>query len=306
MKLNTNSNVYTVCYAAVMVIIVAFLLAFVASALKDTQEANVANDTKGQILSALGYDKATIDVAKVYGEKVQDNLVEAGDLKPYEGKFNTTYGSLIKNGEAVKTEEFSIYSIVRARLAAGMEEVDDTLNRALVQYGRYAQIHFNHKPDDMPDPDPLAPQLTAIPSSYAAKGDPTDFGKYISKFEAKIEMAENVRMNVYLTPAGGYGLNDFEIAVTKDGAAYKNFTAPRMRSGKIYLQISGFASFEMDSDVRIIVKLKSTGASAAWTRSLMTCAYERCQDATVVDTNKDLMKALYQYFLAARNKFLPT
>lgn len=99
MKLNTNSNVYTVCYAAVMVIIVAFLLAFVASALKDTQEANVANDTKGQILSALGYDKATIDVAKVYAEKVQDNLVEQGELKPYEGKFNTTYGSLIKNGE---------------------------------------------------------------------------------------------------------------------------------------------------------------------------------------------------------------
>ena len=99
MKLNTNSNVYTICYAAVMVIIVAFLLAFVASALKETQEANVANDTKGQILSALGYDKASIDVAKVYAEKVQDNLVEAGDLKPYEGKFNTTYGSLIKNGE---------------------------------------------------------------------------------------------------------------------------------------------------------------------------------------------------------------
>ncbi len=99
MKLNTNSNVYTVCYAAVMVIIVAFLLAFVASALKETQDANVANDTKGQILSALGYDKATVDVAKVYDEKVQDNLVEAGELKPYEGKFNTTYGSLIKNGE---------------------------------------------------------------------------------------------------------------------------------------------------------------------------------------------------------------
>ena len=36
MKLNTNNNVYTICYAAVMVIIVAFLLAFVASALKET------------------------------------------------------------------------------------------------------------------------------------------------------------------------------------------------------------------------------------------------------------------------------
>ena len=99
MKLNTNSNVYTICYAAVMVIIVAFLLAFVASALKSTQEANVANDTKGQILSALGYDKATVDVAKVYAEKVQDNVFEDGELKPFEGNFNTTYGSLIKNGE---------------------------------------------------------------------------------------------------------------------------------------------------------------------------------------------------------------
>ena len=82
-----------------MVIIVAFLLAFVASALKETQDANVANDTKGQILSALGYDKATIDVAKVYEEKVKDNLFEAGELKPYEDKFNTTYGSLIKEGK---------------------------------------------------------------------------------------------------------------------------------------------------------------------------------------------------------------
>jgi len=99
MKLNTNNNVYTICYAAVMVIIVAFLLAFVASALKETQDANVANDTKGQILTALGYDKAAIDVAAVFAEKVQDNVLENGELKSYEGNFNTTYGSLIKNGE---------------------------------------------------------------------------------------------------------------------------------------------------------------------------------------------------------------
>jgi len=96
---NTNSNVYTVLYASVMVIIVAFLLAFVASALKETQDANVANDTKGQILSALGYDKDAIDVAAVFAEKVQDNLLENRELKPYEGKFNTSYGALIKNGE---------------------------------------------------------------------------------------------------------------------------------------------------------------------------------------------------------------
>ena len=43
MKFNTNSNVYTIVYASVMVIIAAFLLAFVASVLKSPQEANVAN-----------------------------------------------------------------------------------------------------------------------------------------------------------------------------------------------------------------------------------------------------------------------
>ena len=52
-KLNTNGNAYTIIYAAVIVVIVAFLLAFVASALKPTQDDNVAIDKKQQILSSL-------------------------------------------------------------------------------------------------------------------------------------------------------------------------------------------------------------------------------------------------------------
>ena len=51
--MNTNSNSYTMIYASVMVIIVAFLLAFVSSSLKATQNKNVDMDTKKQILAAL-------------------------------------------------------------------------------------------------------------------------------------------------------------------------------------------------------------------------------------------------------------
>ena len=51
--MNTNSNGYTIGYAAVMVIIVAFLLAFVSSVLKPTQDKNVELDKKKQILAAL-------------------------------------------------------------------------------------------------------------------------------------------------------------------------------------------------------------------------------------------------------------
>ena len=53
MKLNTNSNAYFIIYSAILVVIVAFLLAFVYQALKPMQDANVALDVKKQILYSL-------------------------------------------------------------------------------------------------------------------------------------------------------------------------------------------------------------------------------------------------------------
>ena len=52
-KLNTNSNAYIIIYSTILVVVVAFLLAFVSSALKEKQEANVALDIKKQILCSL-------------------------------------------------------------------------------------------------------------------------------------------------------------------------------------------------------------------------------------------------------------
>lgn len=82
MKLNTNSNTYTILYAAIMVIVVAFLLAFVASSLKETQDANVLRDTKNQILTSLnitGLSDAQVD--SKYDETITDTLkAEGGDV----------------------------------------------------------------------------------------------------------------------------------------------------------------------------------------------------------------------------------
>ena len=52
-KLNTNSNAYIIIYSTILVVIVAFLLAFVYQALKPMQDANVALDVKKQILYSL-------------------------------------------------------------------------------------------------------------------------------------------------------------------------------------------------------------------------------------------------------------
>ncbi len=72
MKLNTNSNSYIIIYSAILVVVVAFLLAFVYQALKPMQDANVALDKKKQILYSLnirGLDGAEAEAK--YGELVK-------------------------------------------------------------------------------------------------------------------------------------------------------------------------------------------------------------------------------------------
>lgn len=69
MKLNTNSNIYTLVYASVLVIFAAFLLAFVASALKSKQDENIANDKRGQILAALNI-RNTANVVEAYKQNI--------------------------------------------------------------------------------------------------------------------------------------------------------------------------------------------------------------------------------------------
>ena len=97
--MNTNSNSYTIIYAAIMVVIVAFLLAFVSSSLKDIQNANVKNDTKKQILSAINVTAVKDADAEFAKYEVKDMLVQAdGTLAAYEGEFNTSFkGEIAEN-----------------------------------------------------------------------------------------------------------------------------------------------------------------------------------------------------------------
>lgn len=98
MKMNTNNNVYTIVYAAVMVIIVAFLLAFVASSLRETQENNVKLDTKKQILAALNIEATDVDAT--YNKVVKDNLLQGTELTEVPAtEFCSSYSAEIKAGK---------------------------------------------------------------------------------------------------------------------------------------------------------------------------------------------------------------
>ena len=95
MKLNTNNNTYIIIYSAVLVVIVAFLLAFVYQALKPMQDANVALDIKKQILYSLNI--RNLDGAEAeakYAEVVKMEDVIDG-RKNYVCKINGEYINVV-------------------------------------------------------------------------------------------------------------------------------------------------------------------------------------------------------------------
>lgn len=74
--LDTNSNAYIIAYSVVLVVVVAFVLAFVSQTLKPMQDVNVALDKKKQILASLNVrdldDEAS---AAKYAEVVEADMV---------------------------------------------------------------------------------------------------------------------------------------------------------------------------------------------------------------------------------------
>jgi Na+-transporting NADH:ubiquinone oxidoreductase subunit C len=87
MKLNKNSNAYTIIYIVVMVIVVGCALAFTAMSLRDRQEANVKADTMGQILKAVHVTPDSKNVEAQFNSLVTSQLIvnEQGEVVATEG-----------------------------------------------------------------------------------------------------------------------------------------------------------------------------------------------------------------------------
>lgn len=109
--MKTNSNSYTIVYAAVLVVIVAFLLAFVFQALRPAQEANVALDKQKQILYSLNIrglqDQAA---AAKYKEVVTaDEIIDAnGNVVDNGSKGGTAAGFKLNSGD-FKAGKLAVY-----------------------------------------------------------------------------------------------------------------------------------------------------------------------------------------------------
>ena len=107
--MNTNSNSYTMIYAAVMVIVVAFMLSFTSGVLKEKQGKNVELDKKKQILTSLKVDTKGQDVEKLYAGIVKKEIVVdlQGALKSEEGGFGIDIAK--ENAKKPEARELPVY-----------------------------------------------------------------------------------------------------------------------------------------------------------------------------------------------------
>lgn len=82
MAINKNSNAYIIIYTVVMVVIVGALLAFLATWLKPTQDANILNEQKVSIMKAFGEaneESETADVVKMFDESISIKNISNGE-----------------------------------------------------------------------------------------------------------------------------------------------------------------------------------------------------------------------------------
>lgn len=79
-KINTSSNMYTIVYSCIVVVLVAFLLAAVSSSLQPISDANVRIDVMNQKLQALNINVEKSEVETTFSEVVKEEIkVENAD-----------------------------------------------------------------------------------------------------------------------------------------------------------------------------------------------------------------------------------
>lgn len=73
--MNRDSNVYTIIYASVMVVLVAVLLAFTSEALRSYQKKNEANDKRQQILRSVNVTVPVAETEAKYNELIKESFI---------------------------------------------------------------------------------------------------------------------------------------------------------------------------------------------------------------------------------------
>lgn len=110
-RINTNSNTYILLYSTILVAVVAFMLAFVFTALKPMQDANVSLDKKKQILAALNIRNVSDEVAEQKYKDVvlADAIIDASGNIISQGEEGGEQNGFKLNSADFKSGKLALY-----------------------------------------------------------------------------------------------------------------------------------------------------------------------------------------------------
>ena len=115
MAINKNSNMYTIIYTVVMVVIVGALLAFLATSLKGRQDDNVRNDQKFSIMKAFGAANDKSDKVKTINLFKENVTIGEVNVVKVDEEVTATANWLDRESATYDKDEDKIFTILGDR-----------------------------------------------------------------------------------------------------------------------------------------------------------------------------------------------
>lgn len=202
---------------------------------------------------------------------------------------------LVNNDNVDVTDGFvySAKAYFDKALVSGSEKIKPLI-KALDAYGKYAQLYFNYKTEQVSDLADVSAVTAETVSTYAAKMTGGVEGLTYSGATMQLQSDNGIRL--HFTLADGKSINDCTFTI--DGKT----AAPVLRSGSTYyVSINNIAAKDLNVEHTITASIGSETLQLRY--SAMSYVYTALSSDTVKPELKNLCRALYIYNQAAITYF---
>ena len=206
---------------------------------------------------------------------------------------------LSHNDAVLKNVECSVQSYCDTVLGGNYSTKLKDLCRFVLAYGAEAQKYFEYKTGDLANANNNDTSgMQSIPDSMRPVVSATTCTG-ISGTKANLSLVSKTILNFRFTPTSGYDESNYEFIVKKGEADYEN-TSITKDGDVIVLSIKGIAAKELGDEFAVTIKNKADGTYRSFTGSAMSYVYLSQLGNAIPEA---LAKALYNYYLAARDYF---
>ncbi len=174
------------------------------------------------------------------------------------------------------------------------------LCRAAMDYGTFAQIYFNYRTSELPNPDASGESLPSVPDSFKTSRTGTCTG--IKGVTFALALRDKTDIYVYFLPESGSYTIDQYVATAKDMEGKTVDTVfSTLPDGTLCVKISGISARMLGNPYTVTLENKADKTQTVFSTAALGYAWKA---QTAEDENlSNVCKALYNYYLKAKAFF---